>query len=484
MGRVLLGILLASTILLAGCLAPVAPDWGDDISVERKGDGTFTFTSSMSGQTINSQYDERGCTDGTVNADQTGTIKFEGYMSASQIYESHNGELLNEDVAFATAAAIAVHSMSFANAKNLQSGQGERVEVKDWSDPVGPKTGAGTANLEKIDSESDTKWFVLGLIPASENINDGVAALGKYHQPVRITGYLVESQNGGSPVGGIWSGPNDVKVSTDCVAETGNQNIAQVYVLVTKIELADSVVSLDGEHEDEYTFGSVPFLGRAGFILFLLVVGAGGAVGAYMYSSLRLRMSARSVALTLLGKEGVEKAAQVRKDVAKAKKEGSYDEPAKPKAESKPKPAPKKSKKNEDDGFGSFSIDSALGSASSSSSRSEFGSGSSVVASDDAKRVEKQIEESEPFIPPTSTFGGGAPVSGSVSSAPTSVPSSNARSSGPAKSSEPAEKPKVRRRRAVRKQAEPEPEPEAEPEPQQQKEFWNDEEEEFSDFSF
>ena len=36
MGRVLLGILLASTILLAGCLAPVAPDWGDDISVERK----------------------------------------------------------------------------------------------------------------------------------------------------------------------------------------------------------------------------------------------------------------------------------------------------------------------------------------------------------------------------------------------------------------------------------------------------------------
>ena len=328
-------------------------------------------------------------------------------MSASQIYESHNGELLNEDVAFATAAAIALHSMSFADAKNLQSGQGERVEVKDWSDPVGPKTGAGTANLEKIDSESDTKWFVLGLIPASENINDGVAALGKYHQPVRITGYLVESQNGGSPVGGIWSGPNDVQVSQDCVARTGNQNIAQVYVLVTKIELADNVVSLDGEHEDEYTFGSVPFLGRTGFILFLLVVGAGGAVGAYMYSSLRMRMSARSVALTLLGKEGVEKAAQVRKDVAKAKKEGSYDGPAKPKAESKPKPAPKKSKKNEDDGFGSFSIDSALGSASSSSSRSDFGSGSSVVASDDAKRVEKQIEESEPFVPPTSTFGGG-----------------------------------------------------------------------------
>jgi len=486
MGRGLLGILLASTILLAGCLAPVAPEWGDDISVERNGDGSFTFTSSMSGQTVNSQYDGRGCTDGTVNADQTGTITFEGYMSASQIYESHDAELLNEDLAFATAAAIALHSMSFADAKNLESGQGERVEVKDWTNPVSPETGAGTANLEKIDSESDTKWFVLGLIPASENINDGVAALGKYHQPVRITGYLVESQNGGSPVGGIWSGPNDVKVLDDCVAKTGNQNIAQVYVLVTKIELAESVVSLDGEHKDEYTFGSVAFLGRTGFILFLLVVGAGGAVGAYMYSSLRLRMSARSVALTLLGKEGVEKAAQVRKDVKDAKRSGMTtpdERRAEQRKQSKPAETPKKSKKNEDDGFGSFSIDSALGSASSSPSRSEFGSGSSVVASDDAKRVEKEIEASEPFVPPTSTFGGGAPVSSSAPSAPTPVSSSSAQSSGPAKSSEPAEKPKPRRRRAVRKQAEPEAEPESEPEPQQQKEFWNDEEEEFSDFS-
>ena len=47
MGRGLLGILLASTILLAGCLAPVSPDWGGDLSVERNGDGTFTFESSL-----------------------------------------------------------------------------------------------------------------------------------------------------------------------------------------------------------------------------------------------------------------------------------------------------------------------------------------------------------------------------------------------------------------------------------------------------
>jgi len=481
MGRGLLGILLASIFLLAGCLAPVAPDWGNDLSVERNGDGTFTFTSSMSGETINTQYTERGCMDGAYGADKSGKIKFEGYMSASQIYDSHSAEL-PEDIAFATAAAVAIHSMSFEDAKNLRSGEGERVEVKDWSDPVAPDTGAGTANLKKIDSESDSSWFVLGLIPSSENINDGVAALGKYHQPVRITGYLVQTDEG-KVMGGLWK--SDLEASNDCTAQPGNQNINQMYVLVTKIELAESVVSLDGDHDDEYTFGDVSILGRTGFILFLLVVGAGGAVGAYMYSSLRVKMSARSVALTLLGREGVEKAAQVRQDVKDAKRSGMStpdERRAEQRKEAKKNQPPQKKEKAKDDGFGSFSIDSALSSGGSSGSRTEFGSGSSVVASDDAKRVEREIEESEPFVPPTSTFGGGAPVSSSPSPSPTSVSSSKPQSSGPPKTSAPAEKPKVRRRRAVRKQAEPEPEPE--PEPQQQKEFWNDEEEEFSDFSF
>ena len=199
-----------------------------------------------------------------------------------------------------------------------------------------------------------------------------------------------------------------------------------------------------------------------------------------MYSSMRVSMSARSIALTLLGKEGVEKAAQVRRDVKDAKDAGMTT-PDQRRAEQRkksrsPPPAKTSKKKNEDDGFGSFSIDSALsGGSSSGPSKSEFGSGSSVVKSEDAKRVEKQIEHTESFVPPSSTFGGGSvPTS---SSAPTSVPSSR---SPPARSEPEAEtKPKVRRRRAVKK-AEPEPEPE----PQETKNTWDEEEEEFSDFSF
>ena len=483
MGRGLLGILLASTILLAGCLAPVSPDWGNDLSVERSGDGTFTFTSSLSGDTVNAQYNEVGCVDGEIGDDKTGKIKFEGYMSASQIYDSHDSTKFTNDIAHATAAAVAIHSMPFSDAKNILSGEGERVDVSDWSNPVVPKTGAGTADLDDLPKDTDSKWFVLGLIPASENINDGFAALGKYHQPIRISGYLVADESGQKGTGSYMS---DDDFTNDCVGKIGSDNIFQKYVLVTKIELAESVVSLDGEHDDEYTFGDVAILGRTGFILFLLIVGIGGAVGSYMYSTMRLSMSARSIALTLLGKEGVEKAAQVRRDVKEAKRSGMTtpdERRAEQRKQSEPVETPKKSKKNEDDGFGAFSIDSALGGSESSSTRSEFGSGSSVVASDDAKRVEKEIQNSEPFVPPTSTFGGGAPVSSSVSSTPTAVPSSS-RPTSPAKSEEPAEKPKPRRRRAVRKaKAEPEPEPEEEPQ-QNEKAFWQEEEEEFSDFSF
>ena len=345
MGRGLLGILLASVFLLAGCLAPVAPEWGEDLSVERNGDGTFTFTSSLSGDTVNAQYDEVGCVDGDIGVDKTGKVKFEGYMSASQIYDSHDQTKFTDDIAHATAAAIAVHSMPFSDAKNILSGEGERVDVKDWSNPVVPETGAGTANVQKIDSNSDTKWFVLGLIPASENINDGFAALGKYHQPIRVTGYLIQDDLGNQMGDGMKMASNDF--TSDCVGKTGTQNIFRKYILVTNIELADTVVSLDGEHDDEYAFGDVAILGRTGFILFVLVVGAGGAIGAFMYSSLRLRMSARSIALTLLGKEGVEKAAQVRRSVKEASQSGMKTPDQRreeQRAQAKPEQKPKKAK--------------------------------------------------------------------------------------------------------------------------------------------
>ena len=488
----LLGLLLASLFVLAGCLAPTVAEWDESIDVERNGDGTFTFTSKLGDETVTETHAEYGCLDGEGGSDKTGKIKFEGYMSASKIYDSHGSDAKN--ITLASTAAVAIEAMPFKSAKNVLDGEGARVEVKDWADPVNPESGQGTVNLDDIDDETESDWFVLGLIPASENINDGMVALGEYHQAVRISGYLIEitKEVGGTMIAGGF--PNNPDFNTDCVADTGTNRINRLFVLVTEIELTDSTVSIDGEDDDEYKLGDVPFLGRTGFILFFFIFGIGGGVGAYMYSSMRVSMSARNIALTLLGKEGVEKAAQVRRDVEEAKEAGMITPDQRRKEQRKqtksPPPAKASKKKNdEDDGFGSFSIDSALsGSSDSSPVKSEFGSGSSVVASEDAKRVEKQVKSTESFVPPTSTFGSSS-VPTSSSPAPTSVPSTRSPpTSVPSTRSPPArrepeveEKPKVRRRRAVRK-TEPEPEPEVEPE--ETKATYDDDEEEFSDFSF
>lgn len=486
MRQVLLGLLLASLFVLAGCLAPTVAEWDDSIDVERNGDGTFTFTSKLGDETVTETHAEYGCLDGEGGSDKTGKIKFEGYMSASIIYDSHDSNAKN--ITLASTAAVAIEAMPFKSAKNVLSGDGQRVEVKDWADPVNPESGQGTVDLDDIDDETESDWFVLGLIPASENINDGMVSLGEYHQPVRISGYLIEitQEVGGTMIAGGF--PNNPEFNADCVADTGTSRINRLFVLVTEIELTDSTVSIDGEDDDEYKLGDVPFLGRTGFIFFFLIVGIGGGVGAYMYSSMRVNMSARNIALTLLGKEGVEKAAQVRRDVEDAKEAGmtTPDQRRKEQRKQSKSPPPAKAskkKQEEDDGFGSFSIDSALSVSSDSSPvKSEFGAGGSVVASEDAKRVEKQVKSTESFVPPTSTFGSSSvPTSSSVPSsspAPTSVPSS--RSPPARREPEVEEKPKVRRRRAVRK-AEPEPEPEVEPE---ETKATYDDEEEFSDFSF
>ena len=139
------------------------------------------------------------------------------------------------------------------------------------------------------------------LIPASENINDGVAALGKYHQPVRITGFLVESQNRGSPV------EESGVVRTTSKYQRIVLQIPEIKTLLRSMSLSQrsnslTMSSASTVSKDEHL---VPFLGRAGSSVPPCCWC--GCSWRHMYSSLRLRMSARSIALTLLGKEGVKR---------------------------------------------------------------------------------------------------------------------------------------------------------------------------------
>ena len=120
-------------------------------------------------------------------------------------------------------------------------------------------------------------------------------------------------------------------------------NREDLYVLVTSITLDGATVSGSG---DEWKQGDVPVLGREGFILFFFVAGIGGAVGLFIYSTGMVKRSASKTMKTLIGDEGMKKAASVKAD-AKAAKEAGMESPERRKSrvdKNRAKQAPKKEK--------------------------------------------------------------------------------------------------------------------------------------------
>ena len=118
-------------------------------------------------------------------------IKFTGYLSASVLYDSHDPINGAKNMDTAVTAAVAIQAMSTSEAENIKDGEGARIDVKQWNIPLMPETRAGTVDLDEIDSETESDWYVLGLIPTTENLNDGFRSLSEWHKPITIHGYLI-----------------------------------------------------------------------------------------------------------------------------------------------------------------------------------------------------------------------------------------------------------------------------------------------------
>ena len=423
-----------------------------------------------------------GCTPGTdggsLDASTGDPVRFTGYLAASQFYDAHSEGVAGLQLGVTT--AVAIQSMSFDQAASVVDGEGARIDVSMWSVPLQPETGAGSVDLDKVDSESESEWFVLGLIPTTEHVLYGMKSLNEWHQAVTIHGYLVEaanSSNSGYGYKATWHNADN-----DCSMTVGTNNREDALVLVNRITLEDATVSSSGESDDEWVFGNVPFLGRAGFVLFFLAGGLGGAVGLFIVSNRMMMSAAKSSMRTLIGDEGMKKAASVKTDAKAAKKAGMESptqrqkrseqvrketEKKEAKQRSPPKSTPSR-KRKDDDGLGGFDLDSVL---ASTSMGGPAGSGpterkSSVVVTDAAQEMDRMnVQESRGSSLPSSV---GQQRRTAVSGVPSNVGGE-----------EPA-KPIVRKRKAVKK-ARPAPEPaEQAPEPSPRYE----EDEEFSDFSF
>ena len=488
----MLAFCLIASMALAGCLGPSTANWGS-------GTGTVDVDFSMEGTTVKttlagdartiSDLQPVGCTPGsdggTLAAGQGEPITFTGYLASSQFYDSHNTIMGAKGLELGVTTAVAIQSMSFDQAAAVVDGDGARIDVKQWSLPLQPETGAGSVDLDEVDSEADTDWFILGLIPTSEHILSGMTALNEWHQPVVIHGYLVAAGNSSNNQYGYQATWH--KADNGCAMTVGTNNREDALVFVSKITLDGATVTSNGEADDEWVQGDVPFLGRAGFIMFFLVVGLGGAAGLFIVSKQMMMKSAKQSMATLIGDEGMKKAASVKAD-AKAAKEAGMESPEErqrrkererkeaAKEAAKQRAPPKKEKEEEQSGdaLGGFDLDSVLASTSTGTS-GPGGSGpsgrkSSVVATDAAKEMDRMS------VQETSTSS----LPASIGQQRRSTPPKASNVGKPAAASEPEKKkPPVRRRKAVKKaSSDTTVEPEPAPAPSYE------EEEDFSDFSF
>ena len=479
---------LIASMVLAGCLGPSSASWGTGsgaVSVDFSMESTTVKTTlAGEGSTIGDLIPV-GCTPGsdggTLAAGTGGAITFTGYLASSQFYDTHDPVMGPKGLELGVTTAVAIQSMSFDQAASVVDGDGARIDVKQWSSPLQPETGAGSVNLEKVDSESDTDWFVLGLIPTTEDILSGMKALGEWHQPVVVHGYLVSAENASNNQYGYQADWH--KADNDCSMTIGTTNRQDTLVLVSQITLQDATVSANGEADDEWVQGDVPFVGRAGFILFFLAGGIGGAVGLFVVSKQMMMKSAKQSMRVLIGEEGMKKAASVKTD-AKAAKAAGMESPAQrqkrkererealnkkeAKTSTPPKKAPKKEKA--EDALGGFDLDSVLAStptgrptASAPSMRK-----SSVVATESAQEMDRMsVEEATPSSLPASI---GQPRR----SAPP-----NAGATNPPKQE--GRKPPVRRKAVKKAKPTEQQAPKVEPESTTAQ---YEEDEDFSDFSF
>tara|TARA_B110000438_G_scaffold245425_1_gene246428 strand:+ start:1663 stop:3177 length:1515 start_codon:yes stop_codon:yes gene_type:complete len=504
MRRGLVALSLFALMVLAGCLSPTTAGWGvgdGEVKVE------FTTDSASATSTLGdekSSFDELspiGCND-TRSLDNGGNpIKFTGYMAASHFYETHDQVYGAMNLDLAVTTSVAIESMSMKEAMNVDGEQIPRVQLKNWNLPLYPETGAGNIDLDEVDMDSSSKWFVLGLIPTSENIQYGMQALGEWHQPVQIEGYLLEPM--------VVLIDNDIErtitdghlaswheVNDNCEMNIGQSNRESVYLMVTSIKLEDSVVTSSGDSSDEWVLGDVPFLGRSGFIMFFLIFGLGGAVTMFIFSKIAVAKGASHSMEILVGKKAMAAVSRVKSDIKQARSSGmksskqrNADARKDASVEAK-KEGVKPAKRETADSVSltGFDLDSALQSGPSESTTSEFGSkSSSVVATTEAKNIESQVTSiprsvSQQSSPVTSTVPTAqSSVISNTDSAPSKRSHFSSSISGDSKPQQQTKK-KVVKKRATKKVQQPEVEPWSGNE--QETDNSSEEEEEFSDFSF
>ena len=378
---------------------------------------------------------------------------------SSMVYDEHPDL---SDISSAMGASVIIHTMTWSEAESVEEGSAGRISLKDWSDPMYPTEDVGR---KLVDNEDD--WEVVGIIPASQNIAEGLNVVEHWHQPIELSGYVTDY----STLSGV----------EDCKLEGQGHGM-----IVTNIKTEEGVVSLDGDHDDEYSLGDTDIFGGWTFILFFLIAGIGGGVALFIVSTMVIKQGAKATAEALLGREGFAKAIQMKRDLKQSKKDGLESAAERASKQRKSSPPPKKNSQ-EEPAIAGFSLDSVLSSDDNDEGPQAFGGGGSVVVTSEANQIQSQPVSSSMAEAPVSSP---MPSANVVSSQPTqqtkrghfsSTMSSSKVASQPSNAVNPTKASKPIKRRTVKKRAAKVVEPE--PVEENNRASIADDEE-FSDFSF
>ena len=166
-----LGMMLVLLMFMAGCIYNDTPEWGTgDGQVYVEIDGNNASVESKMGEGFEETFSFVDC-------------KVTGMLISSEVYSEHP---TLSDVQSAMGAAVIIHAMTWSSAESVEEGKAGRISLKDWSEPMNPSEAVGSKLTENEDD-----WEIIGIIPASKNVADGLNILQHWHEPIKIEGYVL-----------------------------------------------------------------------------------------------------------------------------------------------------------------------------------------------------------------------------------------------------------------------------------------------------
>ena len=492
-------IALILSLALVGCLSAAPAEWGTGqgmVSVEMSDDDTSVtihkrLSSDSNNDIVAVEAPIIGCNtneNGTIPAksrdvtaaDHGGDpIRIEGWLATSKIFPDDDGPSIE---------AIIVDVMPIEDAEDIKgidrnpATEVPGIQDKRWATPLYAEAQFGQ-DYESV--EQKRGWALIGIIPANENVLDGMAGLQEWNRPIALEGYILHGSDGGLRNIPSW------ETSVQNCELSSNTRFA-AHMVITTIEIGGVTAS----ESESYSMGSIPIIGGPLYLMIVLIGGGAGAFGTFTYASIQIRTAASKQAAMLMSEKQIKAAGGVVKELKKHKKEVESINKDRKKSESIAVVDDTGVKKVEIKEFdvsatleGAGAVMEALDSVSHNPNVGVIQTEASVEMDDKLREVMEaaMAESSSPSSGPSGRRKGGGVTGGGLGNRRTM--SSSIASEEAVTESEPepvSRRPPVKRKRAVRTPKENISEPEPEPKPKIDTRDGPSisDDDEFSDFSF